>query len=316
MKKLFTLFVAALCCANMFAEEQALPGKFTVNADGDQVQFSEGNLARNNNDGDLYFIGPQSLLSHYGSVRWVYFCWGTGNNPTAARVQVDNFVDWGVNPIGSDTEGNIWRTLSADEWQYLISGREHAEYLCGLAKITTQYEGLYPGLILFPDNLYVEPGYDSDGDRLNLPDGILFISYQDNSQFTYHSNNEYTESQWEALEQAGAVFMPESYFYDSDTYYNYQGMNAIWCWTSTPSANGNSSAKCLNITKDKKANNVIIDNQRHFSLPVRLVKDVQAGEGINNVQSDNVQCTKYIQNGQLFIEKNGKIFNAQGAEVK
>lgn len=39
-------------------------------------------------------------------------------------------------------------------------------------------------------------------------------------------------------------------------------------------------------------------------------------EGIKNVQGDKVQSTKVIRNGQLFIERNGKIYNANGAEVK
>lgn len=39
-------------------------------------------------------------------------------------------------------------------------------------------------------------------------------------------------------------------------------------------------------------------------------------EGMKNVQGDKVQSTKVIRNGQLFIERNGKIYNANGAEVK
>ena len=39
-------------------------------------------------------------------------------------------------------------------------------------------------------------------------------------------------------------------------------------------------------------------------------------QGVKNVQGDKVQSTKLIRNGQLFIERNGKIYNANGAEVK
>ena len=39
-------------------------------------------------------------------------------------------------------------------------------------------------------------------------------------------------------------------------------------------------------------------------------------EGIGNVQGDKVQSTKVLRNGQLLIEKNGKMFNALGAEVQ
>lgn len=315
MRKLFTLFLAALCCANIFASNTPLPGKFIINANGDQVRFSDGYLAKYS-DEDLYILGPQYMIAYMGGTRWLYFCWGTGNNPTEERVQVDEFVDWGVKPIGDDTEGNLWRTLSADEWQYIISGREHAEYLCGFAKINIQTEEReYQGLMLFPDNLYLEPGYDYDGDFLDLPDGIMFESYKRNgNRFRYTGCSEYTEAQWEALEQAGAVFLPETYIFDGDTYYNYTGLNAVLCWTSTAENNG--SAKCLHITADMKANQVIVGMTKYFSLPVRLVKNVDPSEGIENVQGDNIQSTKHIQNGQLFIERNGKIYNATGAQVK
>ena len=39
-------------------------------------------------------------------------------------------------------------------------------------------------------------------------------------------------------------------------------------------------------------------------------------EGIENVQKDDVQCTKVIRNGLLFIERNGKIYNVQGALIE
>ncbi|MBQ4393829.1 MAG: DUF5123 domain-containing protein [Paludibacteraceae bacterium] len=43
---------------------------------------------------------------------------------------------------------------------------------------------------------------------------------------------------------------------------------------------------------------------------------INARQGIDNVQGDNVQCTKVIENGQLIILKNGMKYNAQGALVK
>ena len=39
-------------------------------------------------------------------------------------------------------------------------------------------------------------------------------------------------------------------------------------------------------------------------------------EGIKNVQGNKVQGTKVFRNGMLLIERNGKTFNAIGAEVK
>ena len=39
-------------------------------------------------------------------------------------------------------------------------------------------------------------------------------------------------------------------------------------------------------------------------------------QGIDNVQGNKAQCTKVIRDGMLLIEKNGKTYNALGAEVK
>ena len=41
-----------------------------------------------------------------------------------------------------------------------------------------------------------------------------------------------------------------------------------------------------------------------------------APTGVENVQTNQVQATKILRNGMLLIEKNGKIYNATGAEVK
>jgi len=37
---------------------------------------------------------------------------------------------------------------------------------------------------------------------------------------------------------------------------------------------------------------------------------------VENVQTNEVQASKFFRDGQILIEKNGKIYNAQGAEVK
>ena len=39
-------------------------------------------------------------------------------------------------------------------------------------------------------------------------------------------------------------------------------------------------------------------------------------EAIEEVLSDKVQGTKVIKDGQLYIERNGKTYNALGAEVQ
>ena len=50
--------------------------------------------------------------------------------------------------------------------------------------------------------------------------------------------------------------------------------------------------------------------------PARIVFGRQTTTGIEDVQGDNVQCTKVIENGQLLIFRDGRVYNAQGMLVK
>ena len=53
------------------------------------------------------------------------------------------------------------------------------------------------------------------------------------------------------------------------------------------------------------------------SAPARFVfKHENQATGVENVQSDKVQCTKVIRDGQLIIIKDGKEYNAQGLIIK
>ena len=45
-----------------------------------------------------------------------------------------SFVDWGINKIGSDAP-NTWRTLTDDEWEYLLNNRNNASSLRGVAQV-------------------------------------------------------------------------------------------------------------------------------------------------------------------------------------
>ncbi len=52
------------------------------------------------------------------------------------------------------------------------------------------------------------------------------------------------------------------------------------------------------------------------SAPARIKFGTNTATGVENAQSDKVQTTKVLQNGQLFIIKNGVKYNAQGQIVK
>jgi len=51
-------------------------------------------------------------------------------------------------------------------------------------------------------------------------------------------------------------------------------------------------------------------------MPAHIGGPAQIPTGVENVQGDNVQSTKVVENGVLYIIKNGVKYNAQGQIVK
>lgn len=120
------------------------------------------------------------------------FGWGTGNNPTNSSTNdddYDTFNDWGYNAIsnGGNTL-NQWRTLMRDEWQYVLDTRSTPS---GIRYAKAQVNGVN-GVILLPDD------WSSSHYGLNST----------NTYYESYSSNTISASQWNTLEQHGAVFLP------------------------------------------------------------------------------------------------------------
>ena len=172
-----------------------LNGKFTINADGDQIAFSKGNLQATTTDLGANWtwgfaanqwnylgiavanskINGNGTVSENGTVD--LFGWSTAatyygiNNSYKAVDYIGDFVDWGPNM------GAGWRTLTKDEWAYLL---QHSSN--GKATVNDKN-----GYIFLPDNW----------------SGPAFTANPDN--FT---TNVYSGDDWTAMENAGAVFLP------------------------------------------------------------------------------------------------------------
>ena len=176
--------------------EGVLPGLFTINADGNQIRFSKGNLqyqastttwrfAENQYD----FVGADNANISATYSGWIdLFGWGTGNNPTLNSTDdsdYSTFVDWGTNAIsnGGNT-ANQWRTLTGTEWHYLLNNHQYG---------TGNVNGV-GGLIILPDSWI-------------LPSSCLFTAGFANSWWDW-THNSYTLAQWADMEAAGAVFLP------------------------------------------------------------------------------------------------------------
>ena len=84
---------------------------------------------------------------------------------------------------------NTWRTMTKDEWEYLIKNRPNASSLQGVAQVNG-----VNGLILLPDNWICPAGVTF---RPGFNDRYLYAEYQT-----------FTADQWLQFEEAGAIFLP------------------------------------------------------------------------------------------------------------
>ena len=92
--------------------------------------------------------------------------------------------------------------MSKDEWYYLFFTRTNAATLFGLGSVN----GIN-GTIILPDNWTCPAGITfNPSTTKGLTDQSG--SYYYNSNGDNFSHNTFTSSQWQQLEQAGAVFLP------------------------------------------------------------------------------------------------------------
>ena len=193
-------------------------GTFSV-SDSKQVTFSQGNLQYTQSTNTWSFaenqwdmIGTDNVTGGdvtsdptYGDSKEGtaladkidLFGWSTSATNFGVSTSTDNndysgsFVDWGTNKIGTDAP-NTWRTLSYDEWEYLLNNRPNASSLKGVAQVNG-----VNGLILLPDTWV-------------CPEGITFKSgfHSGYGVEYYAAYQTFTAEQWSKLESAGAVFLP------------------------------------------------------------------------------------------------------------
>lgn len=280
MRKILLTFIAALCCAAMFATEGALSGKFTINADGDKVQFSKGNLqATTTNYGESWtwsfatnqwdYVGNAAAnnaitgngtVSANGTVD--LFGWSTsatyfGIHNSSESIYSGDFVDWGTNAIfNGGNEANLWRTLTTDEWVYLFNTRTEASNKYGAAKVN----GI-TGIVLLPDDWTLPSDCGFTAGMTSASDGYDWSLVA--------STNIYDGQAWAAMEANGAVFLPAAGdHYDTDVY-NYGSKG--YYWSATP--------RFENYAFDLRFDSGDLNPQsyygcRYFGYSVRLVQNI------------------------------------------
>lgn len=320
--KLFTLLLALIAGAGtVFAAsvaEGALSGLFTINADGDQVAFSKGNLqatttdlgtnwvwAFANNQWDYVgkavantTVGSNGKVTGNGTVD--LFCWSTTatyygiNKSTYGSDYAGNFKDW------SNEIGDNWRTLSRDEWLYLFNTRagEQASTVAGTADARYVKATVHDihGVILFPD------------DGTFAASEFTTISSLNTATAAYDVTT-CTDAQWTALETKGCVFLPAAGDRSGTSVYAVNSYGYYWSSTKY----GTASAYFLKFTAENLDKGW---SDAYYGCSVRLIYAIPSGiiaNGVCGKDGDNLTW-ELTAKGVLTISGTGEMKDYYGAE--
>ncbi|MBQ7662285.1 MAG: hypothetical protein IJS48_02810 [Prevotella sp.] len=236
----------------------ALAGKFTINAGGTKVYFSQGNL-RYTSDAWSFFDNQWDYYTTYSAGSLDKFGWSTsattyGMITSTTGDYSGDFVDWGA------TIGSGWRTLTSDEWTYLFKTRSASTVNSTQnARYAKAYLfGSKHGVILFPDS-YTHP------DGVAAPTGI------NATNSTSWNANKYSAADWAKMEAAGCVFLPAA-GNRNEASVNNAGSYGFY-WSSSPYATDVSKAYSMYFVSGDLY--PAKDHYRYYGFSVRLVYPVE-----------------------------------------
>lgn len=231
----------------------ALIGKFSVSSTK-KVYFSKGNLQATydgsnwtwafaehqwdyigNNAANTAITGNKTVSTN-GTVD--LFGWSTsttynGIHNSTSNIYSGAFVDWGSHSDVIAGIGSGWRTLSMDEWTYLLATRT-VNGGKGADKSYTINQSVNgkSGMVVYPDN---------------------------------YTGAVYSGSNWASFEAAGCVFLPAAGWRDGTTI-KHSINDRGYYWSTTPS--NATAAKRLFFAGGLELTG---DNSRAFGFSVRLV---------------------------------------------
>ena len=255
------------------------PGNLQYKASGEgsgfrfaenQWDFVGGTDPNNKSYGNVYEGGVKSSNNNISSgyTGWIdLFGWGTGDRPTTIDQDYTHyfdFYDWG-NYV--TTGGYTWFTLNKDEYEYLINNKtSHAVRENKIAPAKVHDVG---GVVILPDFFdMTDHSFNVIDNQLNHMDSIIL--------------NVYTDPAWEALESAGAVFLPAAgdrgyyngqvtYGNDEKEYYPNIGLFKGY-WSRTDKGKNSSVAGYALYARNAMW---VEDFYRYQGLSVRLVHEVE-----------------------------------------
>ena len=156
-------------------------------------------------------------------------------------------ADWGCNPISNGGDkSNQWRTLTKEEWVYLLNTRMTSS---GKRYAKAQVDGVN-GVILLPDDWMT----------------TYYSLNNTNTNSAAYSTNTINASQWNTLEQYGAVFLPAGGCWNTSSYYAIGDNGLYW------SASYYDSDKAFRISFSNTTFTIVNANTpRGYRFNVRLV---------------------------------------------
>ena len=306
-QKLITLFATLLCSMSMFADG-ALSGKFTINEYGSQIVFSQGNLQYRQSDNTYRFAPTQYAFQgdeneealemiDEGENTSDYidlFGWGTGTEPyfhDTSHIYYTIFHEWGNEPItNGGNAATSWRTLTIDEWSYLIHDRANAEERFAFGKVNG-----VNGLIILPDE------WETPSGLTFKPSTTRGLKYQGSSTTYDYINtnknnfdhNTYNGTDWDSMQDAGAVFLPAA-GYREGTSVSDAGEEGYY-WSSSPDVP--ISAYCIYFTEGVFG--IDDDDFRSKGMSVRLVHELPKLEVYTEFVEETGTLTYYYDKKRL-----------------
>lgn len=236
--------------------EGATGGVFSIGPTN-KVFFSKGNLQYQASTGmwrfaerQFDFLGKENEAISLDNTGWMdLFGWGTGDNPTK---YVDDFNNYKSYAEWGDYYGRGWRTLTRDEWVYVLKKRSTRSGL----RYAKAVVGNVPGVILLPDN------WDRCAYKLNGA----------NRGREECKANVISAAVWdEKFSSAGAVFLPITGEMSlRKTFYNVEWKGGYWSSSDVP--NNINSAFFVYFYNDGLSSDC--ESNRSNGRAVRLVRPI------------------------------------------
>ncbi len=209
--------------------------------------------------GDTYSTRnrPYETAATTIDISYNYYGYGPSTNKGPHIIGSCAHYDWGVhNPIsnGGNAAG-MWRTLTKDEWVYLIETRTTTGVVGGTSNARyckAKVNGVC-GLIIFPDS-YVHPI------GMPVPSNI--------NQSDANFSNTFTSSQWSSMEVAGCAFLPAAGSRSDPAVSNAGTTGSYWSSMCVGSIDAYKFGFSGGFVKPNAFGN------RCFGFSVRLVQDV------------------------------------------